>query len=355
MNWKFWERGVELETREESFTDALVEQIIARAGGTVAASPSQGGALMVASGLLGRAFASATVTQTTPAIARALTPDVLEKVGRDLLRAGESLFYLRVNRDGLRLFPVLSYDVQGTFDPVTWRYRLDLVGPSGTWSVNARPESVIHCRYMVESERPWRGVAPLDMARSAGRLNAETNTALTDEASGPRGSVFAVPKDGADGTLDTLKTQLASLKGKAALVETTASGWGQGQAQAPRGDFVQKRIGSQMPDALIQLRNDADRLVLGLLGTPIGLLEKTDGAAMRESWRQLLHATVAPLGKLVEKELREKLDAPRLTLSWSELRASDIAGRARAFNSLVAGGMELEKALNVTGLLAGDE
>ena len=352
MNWKFWERGAELETREESFTDALVEQIVARAGGTVAASPSQGGALQVGAGLVGRAFASATVTGTTPAIARALSPKVLERIGRNLMRDGESVFYLRVNRDGLRLFPVLSYDVQGTFDPVTWRYRLDMAGPSGTWSVNARPESVIHCLYMVEAERPWRGLAPLDVARSAGRLNAETNTALTDEASGPRGSLLPVPKDGGSETLDTLKTQLASLKGKAALVETTAGGFGQGQNQAPRTDWKAQRLGATPPDALVSLRNDADRLVLATLGVPVGLLEKVDGAAMRESWRQLLHATIAPLGKLVETELQDKLDAPGLVLSWSELRASDIAGRARAFNSLVAGGMELEKALAVTGLLS---
>ena len=230
MKWRFWERGGELETREDSFTDALVEQIVARAGGTGTASPSQGGALQVGAGLIGRAFASATVTGTTPAIARTLSPDVLERIGRDLMRDGESLFYLRVNRDGLRLFPVVSYDVTGTFDPVTWRYRCDLAGPSGTWSVTARPESVVHCRYMVEAARPWRGVAPLDVARSAGKLNAETNAALQDEASGPRGSLLPVPKDGGDSTLDTLKTQLASLKGKAALVETTAGGYGQGQS-----------------------------------------------------------------------------------------------------------------------------
>ena len=354
MNWKFWEHGVELETREDSLTTALIDRIVERAGGSTA-RPSEGGALMVGSGLVGRAFASATVTGARPSITRALTPDVLERIGRELLRTGECLFYFRVGRDGLRLFPVVSYDVVGTYDPATWRYRLDLSGPSGTWSVNARPDNVVHVRYMVEAERPWKGVAPLDVARSAGRLNSEVNTALHDEASGPRGSVIPVPKEGNDATLATLKSQLAGLMGKAALIETTSAGWGQGQGQAPRGDWVQKRIGSQMPDALVSLRNDSDRLVLGLLGIPIGMLEKVDGAAMRESWRQLLHALVAPLGKIVETELRGKLDSPSLAFSWSELRASDIAGRARAFNSLVQGGMEIDKALAVTGLLAQEE
>lgn len=352
MNWQFWKT----ETRaESSLTDALVEQIVARAGGSVTPSPSQGGALQVGAGLIGRAFASATVTGTTPAITRALTPDVLEKIGRELIRVGESLFYVRVGREGLKLYPVVSHDITGNFDPVSWRYRLDLSGPSGTWSVNARPESVIHCKYMVESERPWKGIGPLDVARSAGRLNAEVNSTIQDEVGGPRGSVIPVPKDGGSGTLEPLKQQLAGLKGKLALVETTAGGYGQGQAFAPRGDWTPKRLGAAMPDALVNLRNDADRLVLGLLGVPIGLLERTDGAAMRESWRQLLHSTIAPLGKLVEKELRDKLDAPALTFTWSDLRASDIAGRARAFGSMVTAGMELQKAAALSGLLSSED
>ena len=353
MNWKFWEWG-HLETREDSLTQELINRIVERAGGSNA-RPSDGGALQVGAGLVGRAFASATVTGARPIITRALSPSVLEKIGRDLMRNGESLFYLRVTRDGLRLFPVTSYDIQGTYDPVTWRYRLDLSGPSGTWSVNARPDNVLHVTYMVEAERPWRGVAPLDVATSAGTLNAETNTALLEEASGPRGSLIAVPKDGGSETLDTLKAQLKILKGKAALLETTAGGFGQGQAQAPRTDWKPQRLGANPPDALVSLRNDADRLVLATLGVPVGLLEKVDGAAMRESWRQLLHATIAPLGRMVETELRNKLDAPALTFSWSELRASDIAGRARAFGSLVNGGMEIDKALAVTGLLSQEE
>ena len=232
MNWKFWERG--LEVREDSLTDELIARIMERAGTGTTARPSEGGALQVGAGLVGRAFASATVTGARPSITRALTPDVLERIGRELMREGESLFYLRVGRDGLRLFPVVSYDVTGTFDPVTWRYRCDLSGPSGTWSVNARPDQVLHVKYMVEKERPWRGVGPLAVARLAAKLNSEVNTALNDEASGPRGSVIPIPKDGGEGTLEKMRAQLATLNGKAALIETTAGGWGQGQAQAPK-------------------------------------------------------------------------------------------------------------------------
>ena len=158
MMWKFWERGVELETREDTLTNELVERIMQRAGVASTARPSEGGALQVGAGLVGRAFASAQIVGARPSIAQALTPDILEHIGRELVRTGECLFYFRVGREGLRLFPVVSHDITGTFDPLSWRYRLDLSGPSGTWSINARPESVLHVRYMIEKERPWQGV-----------------------------------------------------------------------------------------------------------------------------------------------------------------------------------------------------
>ena len=58
---------------------------------------------------------------------------------------------------------------------------------------------------------------------------------------------------------------------------------------------------------------------------------------------------------MIEVELREKLDSPSLSLGWQALMASDISGRARAFGSLVNGGMEIDRALAVTGLLAQEE
>ena len=68
------------------------------------------------------------------------------------------------------------------------------------------------------------------------------------------------------------------------------------------------------------------------------------GPAQREAWRRLLFSTIAPLGRIVENELRVKLDTPDLRLTWNELRASDLAGRARAFQSMVNGGIEVGKA-----------
>ena len=51
---------------------------------------------------------------------------------------------------------------------------------------------------------------------------------------------------------------------------------------------------------------------------------------------------VAPNGQV--------LDEPGLRLVWDELRASDLAGRARAFQSMVGAGMDIAKAAALPGL-----
>ena len=85
-------------------------------------------------------------------------------------------------------------------------------------------------------------------------------------------------------------------------------------------------------------------------GASEALFRGGDGTAKRESYRQFLFGTLAPLGRLVSSELSMKLEAD-VTLDWTELRASDVAGRARAFQSLVGGGMDMAKAAQVSGVL----
>ena len=74
---------------------------------------------------------------------------------------------------------------------------------------------------------------------------------------------------------------------------------------------------------------------------------------MREAWRLALFSVLAPLGRLVQAELQDKLE-DTVTLSWQELRASDLSGRARAFQSMVGGGMDISKAIAVAGLMVED-
>ena len=57
----------------------------------------------------------------------------------------------------------------------------------------------------------------------------------------------------------------------------------------------------------------------------------SQAASVREAWRLALFGVLSPLGRLVESELQEKLE-DTVTLSWQELRASDLSGRARGLS-----------------------
>ncbi len=344
--WPFTRRT---EHRQASYTDGVVQAILARAAGTHA-DVAATAAVEAAAGALSRAFASAEITPNTPAT-RGLTPDVLADIGRALIVHGEIVLILAVAEGRVRLLPVAAWDVTGAADSTTWRYRCDLAGPSGTTTIVRPAEGVIHCRYSIDPARPWVGVGPLARARLSGRLSAELEAALGDEAAGTRGFVLPIPSDGQDDSVSDLRRDIGSLGGKTALVETLAAGWGDGRMAAPRGDYQPQRLGANPPASLATLRTDAARAVLSACGVPVELVTPGDGTGQREAWRRFLHGCVQPLAACVATELAAKLDTPTLTLGFDKLFASDLSGRARAFQSLVGGGMSVDQAAGLAGLL----
>ena len=116
---------------------------------------------------------------------------------------------------------------------------------------------------------------------------------------------------------------------------------------------MERRFGANPPDALVKLHERAFDEIVGACGL-MGLFSpRTDGTGRREAYRQSLHSVVAPLGRLVAAELTRKLETP-IRLDWQELRAGDISGRARAFQSLVGGGMAMQDAAAASGVLIGE-
>ena len=129
-----------------------------------------------------------------------------------------------------------------------------------------------------------------------------------------------------------LKREIATLRGRVGLVETTAAGYGEGRAAAPSQDWQPRRVGADPPDSLPTLRDAVEATVLACCGIPPDLARP--GGRTRESYRQFLHASVEPLAALVAAELADKLGAP-VALSFRRLEAADVTGRARAWRSLV--------------------
>ena len=69
--------------------------------------------------------------------------------------------------------------------------------------------------------------------------------------------------------------------------------------------------------------------------------------------RQWHLGTVLPLARILERELSMRLET-RIRFRFDGYPL-DLAGRAQAFQKLVAGGMAVAEALAMTGLLAEDE
>ena len=339
---------------KRNYTEMLTTLAVAEAGG-VSIVPLGLGALEIAAGLYSRAFASAEVSGPR---AGAVSPDVLARIGRELIRAGESLHVVVVDGARIELRPVASWDVLGGVRPASWLYRVSISGPSVTETETTSAAGVIHCRFASTAGEPWRGRGPLWWARDTSRLAAALEHQLADEVGGASvGQVIPIPVDGGDGDAETdphaaLKADLRTLRGRTALVETTHAAWGEGAAARPAGDWTVRRLGPNPPATLAQLREDVERSVLAACGVPPGLSDsRTDGTAQRESYRRWLHSSVQPLARLVEAEISEKLEA-ETTLSFRRLEAGDVAGRARAWRGFVgkAAAMDDSEARKLAGL-----
>ena len=352
MGWP-WSRKPEV--RQGSYTDAAVALLVQAAGGAASGDPTATGALEASAGLWGRCFAAATVEPEIPS----LTPTLMATAARALIRRGEIIYQIDVENGRLVLHPIGDYDVRGSADPSSWAYRCVRHGPSRTETVLLSADQVLHFRYAVDPSRPWKGVSPLGWAHRLGDLIGNAETRLSQEASGTVGRVLPMPVDGGaggdDDPLKLLKTDLAKGGGRLHFVETTSAGFSEGRVAAPAQDWMQKRIGPMPDETFCKLREQAQMAVAACCGIPPALLYSiSDGTLARESYRAFLHSAVRPVARTMADEIEAKLGR-RPTFDFSALYAHDLAGRAQSFQRFAAGGMAVEQALALTGLMVSDD
>ena len=346
-----WPFNPKVEKRESiPFTDAVVAALTAQAGGQSVGDASAIAAMESAVALYSRAFSAA---RLNPPLA-ALKPSTMALIARNLLRRGEDVHQIQVERGELRLQAIGSWDVRGGPRERDWWYRVDEFGPSGNLTHFVPSAAVLHCRYSVDSARPWYGIGPLGWARSTGTLAANLETRLAEEAGAPVGHVLPVPSDGGaggdDDPLAMLKADLAGARGRTILAETTAAGWGDGKMAAPAADYKSQRYGLHAPESSVSLRSDAALSVLSACGVPVSLVTAADGTSQRESWRRFVMGSVEPLLGIVGQEIEAKLEV-RVKFDLSALWAHDLAGRASSFKAMVTAGMAVERAAALSGLL----
>ena len=352
MRWP-WQARREVRESATSYTQLVSRLIAAQADGQIAPA-NETAAVEAVAGLLARSFMAAEV-QGPAWVQAAVTPRFLSQIGRDLIRVGESLHVIRVDHMGaVHLVPASTWYWEGGANPDDWLVTATAYGPSGseTWRLPAA--STVFASWGTATARPYHGIAPTGWASVSGRLAAEAERSLADEAGGPLAQLVAIPSDGgddgADDPLAGLKTDITGARGKALLLETVMSGWGEGRSAAPARDWMASRLGPAPPQALVQVAKESYQRVLGACGASPALFDDSDGTSKREALRQFFLLTVKPLARLIETELSEKLDT-RVHLAF-DLYNVDLAGRAQAFQKLVAGGVAVNEALATSGLLA---
>ena len=353
MRLKFWKP----EKRDSggSFSDAVIRLIEAEAAGT-AADASSTAAVEAASGALSRAFASASVIGQDWA-KNAVSPLVLGQIGRDLIRAGESMHVIDVSSMGrVSLLPCSDWHFEGSGHPDTWTVRATFYGPSDSTTRYLPYSAVVFTKWGSTPGQPYQGTGPLSWAHTTVRLQSETERNLANEMSGPIAQLITIPQDGGDGEdtdpLAMLKSDIRTANGDARFVETTAAGWGEGMSSAPRRDWTAARLGPNPPVSMATIRKDAFEAVLAATGTPPSLFTDADGTAQREAVRRWHLGTVIPLADTLAWELTGKLETP-VKLEFDSY-PRDQVGRASAFQKLVAGGVSVNEALVMSGLLMDD-
>ena len=333
------------------FADAVTRLIEERAAGAVP-NTSSTAAVEAAAGSLSRALASAEV-EGAPWLRQAITPGVLAQIGRDLVRAGQSMHVVRMDAMGrVRLIPASSWHWEGSHDPASWTVRVTAYGPSTSTTWHLPGSGVVFIRWGGTPGVPYVGTGPLSWASTTAKLQSETERSLADEAGGPIANLVSIPQDGGDGgeddTLTSLKADIRTARGKALLLETVAGGWGEGRAAAPQRDWSGQRLGPQPPDSMVKAADGAFNRVLAACGVPPAMFIDADGTSQREALRRWHLNTVMPLARLVEHELTEKLET-EVRLRF-DTYALDMVSRAGVVAKLVSAGVAPATALEAVGL-----
>ena len=116
------------------------------------------------------------------------------------------------------------------------------------------------------------------------------------------------------------------------MAESTALGFGQGAAAAPKLDWVPTSVGQNHQPGNVAMRDSVEASIAAAYGVPAAYLNMNATApALREVKRLAFLNRTIPLSSLMAEELTEKLSAP-VAIDWPNLadQSIDVHLRARA-------------------------
>ena len=348
------------ETRSSSsYTDlALLAAVQSAEGTSLVGDVRRTGALEAVCRLYQAVIAVAEV-QGPPWLQRALTATWRAQAVRSMLRTGEHLDVIEAAPGGLELVPASLWTILGGPRPSSWRYLTTLDGPSGTLTRTYQGDDVLHLRWSTERGRLWQGVGPMQAASSTGQLAGGLETRQGEEASSAVGALIPVvrhdaeepgdePGDEATDPLYLLRSDIRGARGRALLVETNQGSGDRGTA--PMGDWSVKRLGGNIPEAMVDLRTKVGMSVASACGVPLSLIEAlATGISAREGWRRFTLTSVGAAWTIIADEVEAKMGV-RPELDLSPAYGSDLTGRASAVQKLVAAGVPVDQARALAGL-----
>ena len=334
-------------TEKRNYTSQVVAALQAAVAGD-SGDPYGLSTVQACAGLWARSMAMATIDPDNN-ITNLVNPIVMYNMGRQLLLTGECVYIIRIDNNGqLQLINCQDFDISGGLD---WRYKCTVGGPTTNTTFSLPQESVIHVRINTHASEPHKGISPVMLPFTSVKFAAELDQMLKDEAAGNHGYVIPAPTEGmSEDDLRDLKSDLTNIGGKTLLVPTMQRGWSDQNSSPGANNWAPRHIGFNPEDGIVNMHKAISVNIIGSCGVPPELLVGgADGTGRREAWRQFLHGTIQPIADVISVELSNKLDQ-NITLSFDRLFASDVQGRARAFNSLTSGGLSVQDAARATGV-----
>lgn len=341
MRFRF--QGRDIERRQASFTDEVVRHIVEKATGEATLDINGSAAVVTAAGLLGRCFSGAEVSPDS--LQRGLNSSVLFQIGQALVFDGEWVGLIRVDADGIKLERASSWDI--TTEGGQWSYTLTLPGPDSDNTEKVGADSVFHPRINVPKSSPHKGLGMAAQAGGSALILSAVERVISNELTAASGWLLPTPEGVKPADLAAIKADLVGLKGRASMVPSMSSSWGQGRSVAP-GDWTAKRMGGDPPPILNAIRSALSPEILAACGVPGSMFSPRNATAAREGFRQYVHTVVQPVADVVLVEAREKL-LPDVGLDFTRLAAADVQGRARSAKSLVDAGFSLKEAAVIVG------
>ena len=259
---------------------------------------------------------------------------MLYTAGRDLLRAGNSVWVIDTSTGVLQLHRAHKWDIRGTTpNPDTWVYDLELAVPSGNIKGTYSAPRVLHLRLASLPGADWNGQAPWQTAAISAEAMGEIERGIRDEGRTINGRVWTMPDGASQAQAQAMGRTITLMRGGKSLVaETTAAGFGQGKAQAPKADWTPIQSGQSHTLGNAAMKDSVEASIAAAYGVPAAYLNANATApALREVKRLAFLNRTLSLTALMLSELREKID-PSIGITWSNLadQSIDVHLRARA-------------------------